>query len=131
MLLKRQINQFRCFLANVLVFAITNNGDDGNAVRVPDPDVAAKSVFAAEITSDKCLIDDGYFWGRFRIACREAPAPQQWNPKGFEILRTYTVDPAGPLLSWRRVVTVHVDALSREARSQKHHGSEACGPHAR
>jgi len=111
-------------------FAIVDNADDGNAFRVSDADVAAKSVFAAEIPSDKCLIDDGYFRGGFRIACSEAPAQQHWNPEGFEIFRTYTVDPAGPLLSWRRVVTVHVDALSREARSQKHHGSEACGPHA-
>src|SRR5713101_10094298 len=109
MLLKRQIDQFRCFLANVLAFAITNNGDDRNAVSVPDPDVAAKSVFAAEIPSDKCLIDDGYFRGSFRIVCSEGPAQQQWNAEGFEILRTYTVDPAGPLLSWRRLVTFHVD----------------------
>src|SRR5260370_28258803 len=123
MVLKRQIVQFRCFLANVLVFDIVDNADDGNAFRVPDVDVVAKSVFAAEIPSDKCLIDDGYFRGSFRIVCSEGPAQQQWNAEGFEILRTYTVDPAGPLLSWRRLVTFHVDALSRETRSQKRHGS--------
>jgi hypothetical protein len=61
MLLKWHIDQFRCFLANVLVFAIADNANDGDAVSVADTDVAAEGVLATEVPPDECLINDGYF----------------------------------------------------------------------